>query len=134
MLMAENLQAQSSYIQRMYSYQFSSALAGGTPSLQRSDWYAQAYHSLQSHRQHKIMLQRLPISLLRQCQGGIMDEEIREFFARAAYYNIKQYQIAKRAGIQPGTISGWNKRNKNPHFNSFKKARVALEELIKESA
>lgn len=63
-----------------------------------------------------------------------MDQEIREFFARAAYYNIKQYQIAKRAGIQPGTISAWNKKGTNPHWRSFKSANVALEELIKESA
>lgn len=61
-----------------------------------------------------------------------MDEEIREFFARAAYYNIKQYQIAKKAGIQPGTISGWHKKAKPPRFTTWKKARVALEELIKE--
>jgi DNA-binding XRE family transcriptional regulator len=63
-----------------------------------------------------------------------MDQEIREFFARAAYYNIKQYQIAKRAGIQPGTISAWNKKDTNPHWRSFKKATVALEELIEERA
>ncbi len=61
-----------------------------------------------------------------------MDDEIREFFARAAYYNIKQYQIAERAGIMPGTISGWHKKAKPPRFNTWKAARVALEELIKE--
>jgi hypothetical protein len=41
-----------------------------------------------------------------------MEEEMRAFFARAAYYNIKQYQIAQRADLQPGTISGWNKKGK----------------------
>ena len=63
-----------------------------------------------------------------------MDDEIREFFARAAYYNIKQYQIAERAGITCGTISGWHKKGKPPRFTTWKKARVALDELIAEKA
>jgi hypothetical protein len=61
-----------------------------------------------------------------------MEEEMRAFFARAAYYNIKQYQIAQRAGLQPGTISGWNKKGKTPQLESWLRAKAALEEMIAE--
>lgn len=60
-----------------------------------------------------------------------MEEEVRAFFARAAYYNIKQYQIAKRAGLQPGTISKWNKMVP-PSLKTWTRANAALEELIAE--
>lgn len=63
-----------------------------------------------------------------------MESEIREFFARAAYYNIKQYQIAERAGIQPGTVSGWNKKGKPPKLQTWLMAKAALNELIAEKA
>ena len=61
-----------------------------------------------------------------------MEEEIREFFARAAYHNIKQYQIAERAGITPGTISGWNKKGRPPKLQTWLTAKAALNELIAE--
>lgn len=61
-----------------------------------------------------------------------MEQEVREFFARAAYYNIKQYQIAERAGVQPGTVSAWNKKGKAPKLQTWLRAKSALEEMIKE--
>ena len=57
-------------------------------------------------------------------------EEMREFFARAAYHNIKQYQIAKEAGIREGTVSSWRIGKKIAYQDTLEAAAEALNRLI----
>lgn len=61
-------------------------------------------------------------------------EEIREFFARAAYHNIKQYQIAKEANVRAGTISNWRIGKKIAYSETFEIAKEALNRLIDRKA
>jgi transcriptional regulator with XRE-family HTH domain len=61
-------------------------------------------------------------------------EQMREFFARAAYHNIKQYQIAKEAGIREGTVSSWRIGKKVAYQDTFETATQALNRLIERNS
>jgi transcriptional regulator with XRE-family HTH domain len=59
-----------------------------------------------------------------------MEQRVKELFARAAYHNIKQYQIAEEAGIRTGTVSNWRIGRKSPLEETLILAEKALERLI----
>lgn len=59
-----------------------------------------------------------------------MEERIKEFFARAAYHNIKQYQIAEEGHFRPAKVSSWRLGRTLPSEEEIVLAEAALDRLI----
>jgi len=61
-------------------------------------------------------------------KGDIMQIEVRELLAKAAYNGITRKAIAERAKIAPSSFTNW--RNKSPRLDTLNKAAQALDEII----
>jgi hypothetical protein len=61
-------------------------------------------------------------------KGDIMQIEVREILALAAYNGITRKAIVERAGIAPTSFTNW--KTKSPNLKTLNKARNALDDLI----
>ena len=59
-----------------------------------------------------------------------MEERVKELFARAAYHNIKQYQIAQEGGFRQAKISNWRLGRTVPSEEEIIRAEKTLKGLI----
>lgn len=59
-----------------------------------------------------------------------MEERVKELFARAAYHNIKQYQIAQEGPFRGATVSSWRLGKTLPSEEAIILAEAALDRLI----
>ena len=59
-----------------------------------------------------------------------MEERVKELFARAAYHNIKQYQIAQEGRFRQAKISDWRLGRTVPSEEEIIRAEATLDRLI----